>query len=97
MTFPRPTKVEALPNFQLWIMFDDNTKGKVDLTNLVGKGVFKAWNEEVSFDKVYIDKESGAIAWNPTLELCPDSLYLKIKGVSFDEWQEEQLAHATNF
>ncbi len=31
------------PNYVLWLRFDDGLEGEVDLSDLVGKGVFKAW------------------------------------------------------
>jgi hypothetical protein len=85
--FPTPKKIKPLKNYSLWIQYSDGTEGEVHLSHLVGKGVFKAWEEENLFDKVYIDSETKAIAWNETLELCPDSLYLKLKGMTFEQWK----------
>ncbi|MBI5214566.1 MAG: DUF2442 domain-containing protein [Ignavibacteriae bacterium] len=94
---PRPLQVRAMPNYYIWLAYDDGTQGEVNLSHLSGKGVFNAWQKEVDFQNVYIDKETDAIAWNETLELCPNSLYLKIKGMTFEEWKEVQLVHATDF
>jgi len=41
----RPIKVKALPNFHIWLRYDDGTEGKVDLSDLAGRGVFKAWDD----------------------------------------------------
>jgi len=94
--FPTPTQVKAQNNFNIWIHFSDGTEGNVDLSHLVGKGVFKAWETENLFDKVYIERETKAIAWNEMLELCPDSLYLKLKGITFDEWKQQNYSYASN-
>jgi len=81
--FPTPKKIKPLKNYSVWILYSDGTEGEVQLSHLVEKGVFTAWEKENLFDKVYIDSETKAIAWNETLELCPDSLYLKLKGMTF--------------
>jgi hypothetical protein len=94
---PRPLQVKAMPKHHIWLAYDDGTQGDVNLSHLVGKGVFNAWESQVNFQNVYIDKETDAIAWNETLELCPNSLYLKIKGMSFEQWKETELVHATDF
>ncbi|MEK7264318.1 MAG: DUF2442 domain-containing protein [Bacteroidota bacterium] len=94
--FPIPVQIKPLNSFHLWIQYSDGTQGELNLSYLVGKGVFKALESENLFDKVYIDKETKAIAWNETLELCPDSLYLRLKGITFEQWKEMQDINATN-
>lgn len=79
-----PVKVVALENYRLWIEYADGVQGEVDLTHLAGKGVFRLWNDSSEFEKVYIG-EGGEIAWNETVDLCPDALYLKITGKTPEE------------
>ncbi len=55
------------------------SRGWSDLSNLVGKGVFKLWNDYSVFEKVYIGSH-GEIAWSDKIDLCPDAIYLKITG-----------------
>ena len=59
------------------LKFDDGVEGTVDLSNLVGKGVFSFWDDYDSFKKVKIGS-AGELVWNKQVDLCPDSLYLKI-------------------
>ena len=75
----RPVEVKALPGYELWLRYEDGTQGKVDLSRLVGHGVFTAIKDPVEFAKVRIHK-SGAIAWAEDIDLCPDALYLEITG-----------------
>lgn len=75
----KPLEVRALPNYKLWIKYSDGMAGEVDLSYLVGKGVFTAWQDYQVFEKVYIGS-SRQIAWNEEIDLCSDALYLKITG-----------------
>lgn len=79
----RITELVALKDHKLWLKFEDGTAGELNLEHLVGKGVFRAWDSEVLFEKAYINEENGAIAWNDELEIDPYSAYLKIKKRSF--------------
>jgi len=74
-------QVKAISLYSIWLKFDDNTEGVVDLSHLINKPVFQNWKVSEYFNNVYIDSESGAIAWDGNLELCPVSLYLKINGI----------------
>jgi hypothetical protein len=60
MEFQRAKIVKCQPheNYNLWIQFDDGVSGEVNLKNLVGKGIFSAWNSVEFFKSVYIDKKN---------------------------------------
>lgn len=80
----RPILVRALPNHRLHLEFSDGFQGEVDLSDLAGKGVFAAWNDYSFFQKVHIG-DHREIRWNDDIELCPDSLYLKLTGKTPEE------------
>ncbi len=65
---------KAHPNYKVWVRFDDDLAGEVDLSDLVGKGVFSAWNSIEFFNSVHIDKKSDTIAWGDDLDLDPHVL-----------------------
>lgn len=71
--------VKALPGFQLDVHFDNGESGIVDLSSLAGKGVFVAWEKPGVFEQVAVTAE-GAIEWPGEIDLCPDSLYLRMTG-----------------
>lgn len=81
---PRPIEVQARPSYRLWLRYDDGTEGEVDLANLVGRGVFKAWDDVAFFATVSI-AEHGALVWGEGIDLCPDALYLRLTGKSPEE------------
>ena len=76
---PRAIAVQAQDNYMLWVQYDDGVAGRVDLSNLVGKGVFAAWTDRRIFEKVHIGP-GGEIAWNDQIDMCPNAMYLKITG-----------------
>ena len=78
----RIVAAKALPNYRLWVRFEDGVEGDVDLSDIVGKGVFRCWEDPLEFAKVYIDAETGTVAWPGNLDLAPDALYRDLAGVS---------------
>jgi len=73
------TDVKILSNYNIWLRYSDGTEGTVNLSHLVGKGVFSLWNNYEEFKKVSIGS-SGEILWGKEVDLCTDSLYLQITG-----------------
>lgn len=80
----RPVSVRPLPNYRIHLEFSDGAKGEVDLSDLVGKGVFRVWNDYSLFQRVHIGAERR-IQWEDDIELCADSLYLKLTGKTPEE------------
>jgi len=78
-SMPKVIEVRPLTNFRLWLRYDDRVEGEVDLSHLVGRGVFLRWNTKGVFDAVRIGPQ-GQITWGGELELCADALYLKLTG-----------------
>lgn len=64
-----------LKDYRLRIRFSDGLEGVVDLSDLVGKGVFSAWKNPKIFAKVSIDPECHTVRWPGDLDLAPDALY----------------------
>lgn len=70
---------EARPDYHIWIRFDDGLEGELSLAHLVGHGVFASWTDEAEFRKVFIDEESGTIAWPGGVDLAPDALHHRLR------------------
>ncbi len=75
----KPTELRPLDDYRLWLKYSDGTEGVVDLSYLVGKGVFTLWNDYDEFQKARIGT-SGEIAWNDQVDLDSTALYMKITG-----------------
>jgi len=83
-----PITVRALDDYAIYIGYSDGTQGTVDLKHLAHKGVFCDWDKNDLFARVHID-DNGAIAWNDEIDICPDSVYLKLRGLTFNQWQQQ--------
>jgi hypothetical protein len=81
---PKAVEVKALADYKIWVLFADGTAGEVDLSHLAGHGVFSLWQDYTDFQGVHLGP-SGEIAWNDEVELCPDSIYLKLTGKTPEE------------
>jgi len=75
----RVVTARPLEDYRIDLIFDEGTRGVADLSSLAGRGVFALWNDYESFKKVRV-VETGEIAWGDEVDLCPDSLYLRVTG-----------------
>ena len=85
----KPIDVKALDNYFIYVAFSDGVRGAVDLKHLAHKGIFCDWDNNNLFKQVHID-DYGAIAWNKNIDICPDSVYLQLRGITFEQWQLRQ-------
>ena len=85
----RPTAVKPREAYRIWLRYSDGEEGEVDLSHLVGKGVFKVWDDPAYFERLHLT-DYDAIAWDDNLELCPDALYLELTGKSLAELMHRQ-------
>ena len=76
---PKLVAVTPLKRFRLHLRYDDGVEGEVDLSDLAGKGVFRAWNKPGAFEEAHVSGH-GSAAWDGVLELCPDALYMRLMG-----------------
>lgn len=76
---PKISKVRVLHGYRLELEFDDGLRGTADLADLAGKGVFALWSNRQAFEQVRIGA-SGELIWSDRVDLCPDSLYLRVTG-----------------
>ena len=80
----KAVRVEALRDFRIRVYFEDGVEGIADLSRFAGKGVFRIWDEEGSFEAVRVGV-SGEVEWSDEVAVCSDALYLEITGKPVDE------------
>ncbi|MCP5522858.1 MAG: DUF2442 domain-containing protein [Verrucomicrobiales bacterium] len=76
--------MSAREDFGLFLRCEDGTQGVVDLSRLAGRGVFSSWMQPGVFEQVKLSDE-GAPEWPGEVDLCPDSLYLRLTGKQPEE------------
>jgi hypothetical protein len=77
----RITHVTPLTDYRLRLVFGNGTEGVVDVSGLVGRGVFSALRQGDVFQHVQVGP-TGELLWPNGLDLCADALYLRVTGQS---------------
>ena len=75
---PNLQSVTPLAGYKLELTYDNGYKGIYDLNSLLQYEVFAALKDEKVFNQV--QTSHNAVVWNEEIDLCGDSLYLKITG-----------------
>ena len=75
---------KPLGRYRVWLKYQDEIAGEVDLSHLAGRGVFKKWDEPDGFERLSIGS-AGELCWGEDVDLCPDALYMKLTGKSVEE------------
>lgn len=96
MKFPKIISVNPLEKYRVRIKFEDGTEGVLDLSDCAGKGVFRSWDNENTFGKVFISGETGAITWPGEIDIDTLNCYLQIKGITYEQYKslQENQTHA---
>lgn len=81
ITVLRPVEILPRPGFRIWLRYSDGVQREVDLSNLAGQGVFRSWQRPGAFENVHL-ADDGSVSWGEGLDLCADSLYLRLTGKS---------------
>lgn len=75
MEYPyRVAKVEARPDYRLYVEFTDGVCGEIDLSEELFGPVFEPLKDPARFAEVTVD-EFGAICWPNGADLAPDGVY----------------------
>jgi len=77
---PAVVECRALPNTRLWVKFADGAEGTVDLSPLVGKGVFARWTDPAFFGQVSVDPDTKTVVWPGGIDLDPYVLHSQATG-----------------
>lgn len=85
LTMLHPTSVKALPKNRIFIRYSDGVEGEIDLSEFANKKLFAPWKDPAFFDKVHVGPYRQ-IRWSDEIELCPDSLYMKLTGETPDRF-----------
>lgn len=76
----RVAEVRALPEWRLYLRYNDGVEGEVDLHDLIHgphAGVFESLRDGALFAQAAL--HWGAVTWPNGLDLAPDRLYEQIR------------------
>lgn len=76
--------VKPRARYKLWLEFDDGISGEADLSDLVGKGVFKRFLDDSYFKLVEVGPY-GDIRWPGEVDMCPDTLHMRVTRGKIEE------------
>ncbi len=94
MNFPKLISVQAIEKYKLLLSYNDGTEGFLDLSHLAGQGVFNYWEQGNNFFNVHINPQGRGITWSDELDICPDAAYLTLKGLTYEEWKDQNTRYA---
>ena len=86
--------VKPLEKYKIFVVFNDRTEGIYDLGDAAGKGVFKIWDEDDIFFKVFISEKSGAITWPGEIDIDTLNAYFSVNQISPEEYFQSQKKYA---
>ncbi len=87
------TNVKPRAGYKLHLEYDDGTIGEVDVSDLIGSGVFAALADATVFEAVSVGKH-GEVRWTDDLEICADAMYLQLTGKPVEELFPNLKVHA---
>jgi len=67
-------KAKYISDYQIWLSFDDGSKGQVNLETYLTGSMFEPLKEISLFSQVRFDKELGTITWPNGADLAPEFL-----------------------
>ncbi len=76
---------EAVEGLKVKLTFENGVVGTVDFSELATSALFSPLKNDEFFESVSIVRDGRALAWGEELEICADSLFLRITGKKPEE------------
>ena len=81
--------VKPLENYQLYLKFEDNQEGIIDISQFIDfTGIFAPLQDLTYFAQVKINPEWGTIYWENGADLDPDVLYATITDKPIPDYEK---------
>lgn len=75
---------EILPNYQIWMKFQDEFEKVVDFKPFLGKGFTAELLNTDKFKEVFVE-EGGGLAWPNGYDFCPNYLHDFVPAVELSQ------------
>jgi len=70
---------KLIKNYTIEFVFDDLSRGQVDLKKYLGRGIFKDLLSPRLFKQFQVDAELGTITWFNGADIAPETLYAEVQ------------------
>ena len=70
--------------WRIWVAFADGVSGEIDLSDMAEESICAAWRDPAFWRGVQVT-DYRAVAWSEDIELCADSLYMDLTGLTLRE------------
>lgn len=68
------TSAKYLSGYKIWVAFDDDTSGEVDLEGVLKGSVFEPLKDIGTFQQLAVDPELETVVWPNGADLAPEFL-----------------------
>ena len=73
-------EIKVLDDHKLFVRFEDDKQGIVDLSGVIRKGgVFSKLQEREQFEQAYIDPDWHILCWPSDIDIAPETLNESVK------------------
>ncbi len=73
MAYWNVVSARVLPGYRLGLVFEDGKEGVFDMTPYLGRGMWRAVSNPVSFSAAHVC--DGTVAWSRHVDMAPEVLY----------------------
>lgn len=78
-TFHDVMETRHVRDYVLFVRFDDETQGEVDLEGILYGEAFEPLKNQEAFRLVHVDEEVGTVVWPNGADVAPEYLYERLK------------------
>ena len=76
---PRVIDARHAGKYRVWLRFDDDLTGEIDLKDVLWGPVFEPLEDVAEFAKLRADPEADTVVWPNGADLAPEFLYDRLK------------------
>lgn len=76
---PRVIDARHAGKYRVWLRFDDDLTGEIDLKDVLWGPVFEPLKDVAEFAKLRADPEADTVVWPNGADLAPEFLYGRLK------------------
>ncbi len=76
---PRLREARYLGDYRIWVRFDDDVEGEIDLEEELWGEMFEPLKDEAFFSRMELKEELGTVVWPNGADFAPEFLYRRLR------------------